>query len=300
MRCPDPDRRWPRWAAAVVVVAAALVPVLTAGGPAGAAPVPVRLTWMAGDAAPGTPLRYDRVGVLAIGPAGARNVVVLEPGTEAGSAYFASLARWIVATSPGWQVWSVERRENLLEDQSELNAFKRHRADAAQLYDYYLGYLKDPAVTRHLQTIPNEEVAFAKQWGMAVAVGDLRRVVRAAEARGGKVVLGGHSLGGSVVTAYATWDFGGHPGADGLAEAMDPAARQLVAPIRAANAGEPRLTLTGRMILRARAIALEIEGEAKLATLAAAIEPGPEEAMPIRAVLRRAADRLTVFSAKQA
>jgi 6-phosphogluconolactonase len=90
------------------------------------------------------------------------------------------------------------------------------------------------------------------------------------------------------------------PDADGLAEAMDPGARQLVSPIRAANAVEPRLTLTGRVILRARAIALEIEGEAKLATFAVALEPGPEEAMPIRAVLRRAADRLTVFSAKQA
>jgi 6-phosphogluconolactonase len=90
------------------------------------------------------------------------------------------------------------------------------------------------------------------------------------------------------------------PGADGLVEAMDPGARQLVASIVAADAPEPRLTLTGRVILRARAIALEIEGAAKLATFAAALEPGPEEAMPIRAVLRRAADRLTVFSAKQA
>lgn len=87
------------------------------------------------------------------------------------------------------------------------------------------------------------------------------------------------------------------PGAQGLAEAMDPAARQLVAPIVAAGAGEPRLTLTGRVILRARAIALLIEGEDKLRTLAKALEPGPEEDMPIRAVLRRAADRLTVFSA---
>jgi 6-phosphogluconolactonase len=85
------------------------------------------------------------------------------------------------------------------------------------------------------------------------------------------------------------------PGTEGLTEAMDPAARQLVAPIRAANAGEPRLTLTGRVILRAAAIALEIQGEAKLATFAAALEPGPEEAMPIRAVLRGAPDRLTVF-----
>ena len=53
-------------------------------------------------------------------------------------------------------------------------------------------------------------------------------------------------------------------------------------------------------VYEANAIALEIEGEAKLARLAAALEPGPEEAMPIRAVLRRATDRLTVFSAKQA
>ena len=87
------------------------------------------------------------------------------------------------------------------------------------------------------------------------------------------------------------------PGAEGLAEAMDSGARTLVAPIRAAGAGEPRLTLTGRVILRASAIALQIEGPAKLATLAAALGPGPEEDMPIRAVLRRAADRLTVFSA---
>ena len=85
------------------------------------------------------------------------------------------------------------------------------------------------------------------------------------------------------------------PGANGLAEAMDPAARQLVAPIVAPDAPEPRLTLTGRVILRSRAIALEIQGEAKLATFAAALEPGPEEAMPIRAVLRGAADQLTVF-----
>jgi 6-phosphogluconolactonase len=90
------------------------------------------------------------------------------------------------------------------------------------------------------------------------------------------------------------------PAAEGLADAIDPGARQLVAPIVAPDAPEPRLTLTGRVLLRARAIALEIEGEAKLATFAKALEAGPEEAMPIRAVLRRAPDRLTVFSAKQA
>jgi hypothetical protein len=52
---------------------------------------------------------------------------------------------------------------------------------------------------------------------MQVAVGDLRRVIGAARKLGGKVVLGGHSLGGAVVTAYAAWNFHGHPGADQLA-----------------------------------------------------------------------------------
>jgi 6-phosphogluconolactonase len=87
------------------------------------------------------------------------------------------------------------------------------------------------------------------------------------------------------------------PRGEGLAEAMDPAARMLVAPISAPGAPEPRLTLTGRAILRARAIALQIEGPAKLATLDKALAKGPIAAMPIRAVLRGAADRLTIFAA---
>jgi pimeloyl-ACP methyl ester carboxylesterase len=142
-----------------------------------------------------------------------QDVLVLEPGTSAGSAYFVPLAKWIVAKTPDWQVWSVERRENLLEDQSELNQFKAGKASATQLFNYYLGYLKNPTVTPHFQSIPDSTVAFAKQWGMDVAVADLHNVIDAAKGLGGKVVLGGQSLGGSVVTAYATWDFNGRPGA---------------------------------------------------------------------------------------
>ena len=51
---------------------------------------------------------------------------------------------------------------------------------------------------------------------MNTEIQDLRRVVQRAQKRGGKVVVGGHSLGGSITTAYATWDFGGKPGAKGL------------------------------------------------------------------------------------
>jgi 6-phosphogluconolactonase len=89
------------------------------------------------------------------------------------------------------------------------------------------------------------------------------------------------------------------PRAEGLAEAMDPGARALVAPIRAEGAPEPRLTLTGCVLLRARAIALHIEGVDKLATLDKALGAGPVEDMPIRAVLRSAGQRLRIFAAAQ-
>jgi hypothetical protein len=190
-----------------------LVPLASASAPA----APHGVTWMKGFSAPGTPAKYDKVGVIKVGPSSAKNVLVLEPGTSAGSAYFVPLAKWIVSKTRGWQVWSVERRENLLEDQSELNLAKEGKVTSTQLFDYYLGYLKDPSITHHFRSISTSSVEFAKQWGMNVAVQDLRIVINAAKRLGGRVVLGGHSLGGSVVTAYATWDFNGKAGASALA-----------------------------------------------------------------------------------
>ena len=152
--------------------------------------------------------------MIKVGSPHARNVLVLEPGTSAGAAYFVPLAQWIVAGAPEWQVWSVERRENLLEDQSVLQprqAGARHLHPAVRLL---------PRLARSRRLIraahpadPELPAWFAKRWGMQVAVGDLHRVIAAARRLGGKVVLGGHSLGGAVVTAYATWDFDGHAGA---------------------------------------------------------------------------------------
>jgi hypothetical protein len=190
---------------------------VTTAGPATGATAPEVVTWMKGYSAPGTPATYDKVGVIKVGPSGAKNVLVLYPGTSAAAAYFVPLARWIVSKSSNWQVWAVQRRETLFNDESMLNLAKKRKASPTEVYNYYLGYLKDHSITKHFQGIPNSAVLFAKQWGMNVAVQDLHVVIGAAKRLGGKVVLGGHSLGGSVVTAYATWDFDGHPGADDLA-----------------------------------------------------------------------------------
>src|SRR3954447_10736749 len=195
---------------------AAILASLFAAAPAAAGPS-IRLDRIQGYDSAGTPAKYDRVGVLEVGPRRARNVLVLNPGTSASAAYFLPLAKSVVARAKGWQVWSVERRENLLEDHSMLDRGKAGKATPRQLFDYYLGYLEDASVSPHFRLLPDSEVGFARDRGMRTEVGDLRRVVRRAARRGGKVVLGGHSLGGSITTAYATWDFAGRPGARDLA-----------------------------------------------------------------------------------
>ncbi len=314
----------------------------------------------------------NKVGIIEIRPKeSAPNVLVLEPGTSAAAAYFVPFAKSLVASTHHWQVWAVERRENFLENQTELTKYKFGELPAEQenpntkedetppeqFFNYYLGYLGQdeqrataeatarltakvtvivtneakaeiyakvfkvaeaavqayvveqvtpqafeetgglaPAFeervavlaaeyaanhkselntrlideaenygaehatelaeegqklgeadgaryeaehgaelaaegqklgeeifnelvakyTNHYEPVPNSLVPFAKEWGMARAVEDLNVVIGKAKRLGGKVVLGGHSLGGSVVTAYATWDFGGKPGAEGL------------------------------------------------------------------------------------
>jgi hypothetical protein len=165
------------------------------------------------------PARFDKVKVLKQGPAGAGKVLVLVPGTSAGAPYFAPLGAALAKRLPGWQIWSVERRENLLEDHSMLDAAKRGTADSKSVFDFYLGWLGG-GVARHFEPVATDDATFVRRWGMRVAIEDLRRVVRSARRGGRKVVLGGHSLGGNIAVSYATWDFGaGRAGArdlDGL------------------------------------------------------------------------------------
>lgn len=174
--------------------------------------------WYASYAAPNTPSRYDTVGIIKVGAKTAKNVLVIEPGTSGGGAYFVPLARWIVEKAPGWQVWAVERRENKLESQTELTKFKKGEVTPKAFFHYYLGWLTEFNSEKHYNPV-TEAKAIAdggREWGMNVAVQDLHTVIEQAKGLGGKVVLAGHSLGGTVVTAYATWDFGGKPGAEGL------------------------------------------------------------------------------------
>ena len=238
--------------AAIALGMATLASSAGAGG--GGEKVDVKFEELQGFNAPGTPAKYNKVGILKTGPSDAKNTLVLVPGTSASAAYFEPLAKDIVRKSKGWQVWAIERRENFLEDHSVLNQAKKGKATPKQMFDYYLGFVTDPSITKHFQFIPDADVAFARDWGMNVAVQDIRRVVEQAKKQGGKVVLGGHSLGGSITTAYATWDFNGKPGAkdlsglvfiDGGSSPTPVSPEQATTQLQALQSGTPWLTFGG-------------------------------------------------------
>jgi pimeloyl-ACP methyl ester carboxylesterase len=201
-------------AIALVLLAAQAAPAL--GSRAAGEKVDVRFRRIEGFKSQRTPAKYNKVGVIEVGPSDAENILVLVPGTSASAAYFVPLAKDVVRKSDGWQVWAIERRENLLEDHSVLNQAKKGKAQPKQVFDYYLGFITDPSITKHFEFIPDADVAYAREWGMRVEVEDMRRVINSAKSKGGKIVLGGHSLGGTITTAYATWNFNGNAGAKDL------------------------------------------------------------------------------------
>ena len=237
---------------ALVVTAVAVV--FAALAPPALSKVAVSFKRISGFKAAGTPAKYNKVGILRFGPKKARNVLVLNPGTSASAAYFAPLARDVVTRAKGWQVWAVERRENLLEDHSELNRVKAGKGTSKEMFDYYLGFINDPSVEKHFQFVPDSSVGYAHEWGMRTEIQDLHRVVKLAKQRGGKVVVGGHSLGGTITTAYATWDFNGAPGARGLSGLVyidggsrpeSPSAEEAAEQLAALRSGGPWLTFGG-------------------------------------------------------
>jgi hypothetical protein len=193
-------------ASLAAAVCAAALAVLVAPAAGATSTVAIK-----GGKAPG-PKRYDRVFVTKIGPKRADRVVVLVPGFVGAAGDFTLLARDLVDRIPDLQVWAFDRRSQAFEDTSTFVRVLEGQASPDEALDYYLGWIADPSIQPHYQPLEDEAVPFVREWGLDVALKDLRAVVRKAGARGREVVLGGHSLGASTTAAYASWDFGGRPG----------------------------------------------------------------------------------------
>jgi hypothetical protein len=159
------------------------------------------------------PAKYARVGIDKVGPKKPKRVLVLIPGTFAGSGSFRGVAEELVKDVKGLAVWSIDRRSNVLEDTSYMLKAKRGEVTGQQLFDYYLGWIgKDPEPAEHYRPLKDEDFTFARGWGLRTAMEDTRRVILAARKTGATVILGGHSLGASSVYDYAAWDFAGRAG----------------------------------------------------------------------------------------
>jgi hypothetical protein len=158
------------------------------------------------------PDRLDNVTVTKVGPGSARNVLVLMPGYYGGAGDFLLVGRDIVRRVPDLQVWTVDRRSQPLEDTRVFDDARAGRVSLRRAFDYYLGWLADPSITNRFQPPDERSLGFARRWGVRVALEDVRRVILSARRQGRRVILGGHSLGASLTTIYATWDFNGRPG----------------------------------------------------------------------------------------
>jgi len=146
------------------------------------------------------PAKYDKVFVERFGPRKAERVLVLVPGFYGGAGDFSLVGRDIVRRVKGLQVWAVDRRSQALEDTSGFDT-----GDPAAAQAYYLG-------GGGFTPLQGADFPFVREWGLSVALRDLRRVVVRARRGDRSVILGGHSLGASTAAAYAAWDFGGRPG----------------------------------------------------------------------------------------
>jgi pimeloyl-ACP methyl ester carboxylesterase len=159
------------------------------------------------------PAEFNHVTVHQFGPASAKRVLVLMPGTQGGAGDFTLDARSLVKRVPGLQVWAIDRRTQALEDTATFAAAESGQIPLQQAFDYYLGWLGGGGPSSHFQFRGANADPYAREWGMGVALDDARAVVLKARAHGRRqVVLGGHSLGASLTVAYAAWDFNGRPG----------------------------------------------------------------------------------------
>ena len=139
------------------------------------------------------------------------------PGTSASAAYFRPLAQLIV--EPDARLAGVVRRaprepaRGPLDARRASSAARPRRRSSSTTTSASSPIRASPTTS---PCSPDADVAVRARLGHArrgrgPATGDRR----GAPSTDAEVVLGGHSLGGSITTAYATWDFNGRAGGEG-------------------------------------------------------------------------------------
>lgn len=178
--------------------------------PASAGPHPASCDWL-------SYLRFRSVH----GPessAQADRILIAQPGIFEGAGAFESVARNTVAraASEGNSIefWALDRRSNCVEDHTGIDAALQSGSfDTAA--DYYFDNKKLDGATFAGFDSRGPAVDWLRNQGLEQTLRDEYDVMRAElpdqEVRKQKVLCGGHSLGGSITSAFAEWDFDGDP-----------------------------------------------------------------------------------------
>jgi pimeloyl-ACP methyl ester carboxylesterase/predicted esterase len=152
-----------------------------------------------------------------IADADIEKVLIMVPGFLGGAGDFDYLARRVVFRSQGkTAVWAVDRRSNLMEDQTGLDAAEATgNPEVAKNYYFKGGLLGGKSFAGFVQ---GSAATFESEWGIKTQIEDLDALVTRAAQRYPRaaIFLGGHSLGGAIVPIYAAWDFGGRAGFERL------------------------------------------------------------------------------------
>ncbi len=206
----------------LMLVAIAAMPVPRAAiaqpaPPAGAsAPAPAReYVDVPGADEPHTPDALNRGAAFRYFVPGApapSTILLLIPGLNSGPNTIDLLARELLtAHGAGLEIWIMAPRPTFLQDRRGMEA-----ALAYQQPDFALGYYYGSlAIDGHtFSLLKGPEVPYMAYWGLDVHLRDIFAIVREIRARypNGRVVLGGHSLGGVLAAAYAGYDFAELPG----------------------------------------------------------------------------------------
>jgi hypothetical protein len=150
-------------------------------------------------------------------PSRADAVFTIIPGFLGGAGSFDQVARNTVrdAAERGkhLEFWALDRRSNCLEDDRGVNAAAKAH-DPRVAYGYYWGG-QSVGGKKFKGWVSQQDAAWLNHVGLAQTMRDWYAVLKAGipsqRVRQRKVFCGGHSMGGPLTAAFASWDFDNNP-----------------------------------------------------------------------------------------